>query len=450
MSRHRFQNDVISFSQGLPSGWREERIHDVAELRTSNVDKKSEDGEQPVKLCNYVDVYKNDRITADLDFMDATATKAQIERFALNVGDVVITKDSETPDDIGVPALIKESFPEFVCGYHLTILRPDPNIVFGGYLFYAIKSRLSAYQFYLAANGVTRFGLTYQGTKNVRIAFPPVPEQQQIAAFLDWKTKQIDALIARKQELLEKLKEKRLAVITQAVTKGLNPAAPMRDSGIPWLGQVPKHWEVGGFTKYVEHRADYRGKTPEKVSEGVFLVTAKNIKGGRIGYELSQEYVREDEYADIMSRGLPKIGDLLFTTEAPLGEVANIDREDIALAQRVIKFRGEKLKLNNYFAKYWMMSAPFQGHVTSLATGSTALGIKASKLFELRCVVPPLEEQQQIVDYLNAKLAEFEAMEDKIREAIDRLAEYRTALITAATTGKIDVRGVKVPQPEQP
>jgi type I restriction enzyme S subunit len=388
LSRHRFQNDAVSFFPTLPSGWREERIHDVAELRTSNVDKKSEEGEKPVRLCNYVDVYKNDRVTLALDLMEATATQAQIDRFALRVGDVVITKDSETPNDIGVPALIAETAPDLVCGYHLTILRPNEDDLSGGYLFYAMASRLSAYQFYLAANGVTRFGLTYQGTKNLRVALPSLAEQQQIAAFLDWKTGQIDVLIGRQKDLLERLKEKRIAVITQAVTQGLDPAVPMRDSGIHWLGQVPKHWEVGGFTKFVAHRADYRGKTPEKVRDGVFLVTAKNIKSGAIDYAASQEYVREDDYADIMSRGLPKLGDLLFTTEAPLGEVANVDREDIALAQRVIKFRGEPLKLNNYFAKYWMLCTPFQGHLSSLATGSTAEGIKASKLFALRCVVP--------------------------------------------------------------
>ncbi len=106
--------------------------------------------------------------------MEATATEAQIDRFGLRVGDVVVTKDSETPDDIGVPALIAETAPDLVCGYHLTILRPNQKEVAGGYLFYAVASRLSAYQFYLAANGVTRFGLTYQGTKNLCIALPQV------------------------------------------------------------------------------------------------------------------------------------------------------------------------------------------------------------------------------------------------------------------------------------
>jgi type I restriction enzyme, S subunit len=283
--------------------------------------------------------------------------------------------------------------------------------------------------------------------KNLRTGMPPLDEQEHIAAFLDWKTAQIDALIAKKQALIEKLKEKRLAVITQAVTKGLDAAASMRDSGIPWLGAVPTHWEIGGFTKYVEHRADYRGKTPEKVREGIFLVTARNIKSGLIDYELSQEYVREDQYEEVMSRGLPEVGDLLFTTEAPLGEVANIDREDIALAQRVIKFRCEPLKLDNYFAKYWMMGTPFQGHLSSLATGSTAMGIKASKLFALRIVVPPIDEQRQIVAHLDAMLRKFDAMESKVQGVIDRLIEYRTALITAAVTGQIDVRDIAIPEP---
>jgi len=103
----------------------------VVELRTSNVDKKSEDGEKAVRLCNYVDVYKNDKITMSLDFMEATATEAQIERFALQVGDIVITKDSETPDDIGVPALITETAPDLVCGYHLAILRPNAEEITG-------------------------------------------------------------------------------------------------------------------------------------------------------------------------------------------------------------------------------------------------------------------------------------------------------------------------------
>ncbi len=113
------------------------------------------------------------------------------------------------------------------------------------------------------------------------------------------------------------------------------------------------------------------------------MVTGKNIKEGKINYELSKEYVREDQYDEIMRRGKPKTGDLLFTTEAPLGEVANVDNPKIALAQRIIKMRGKEGILDSYFLKYYIMSKATQGHVQRLGTGSTALGIKASKLFML-------------------------------------------------------------------
>jgi len=360
-------------------------------------------------------------------------------------GDVVVAKITPCFEN-GKAALARELVNGAAYGTtELHVLRAGPTLD-RGFLFYVAVSdrfrKLGESEMY-GAGGQKRVPPEFN--KDFPFPVPSLPEQQQIAAFLDWKTGQIDVLRARKQELLEKFKERRVAIITQVVTRGLNPAVPLRDSGIPWIGQVPRHWEVGGFTKYVEDRADYRGKTPEKVRDGVFLVTAKNIKSGAIDYAISEEFVREDEYSKIMSRGLPRLGDLVFTTEAPLGEVANIDREDIALAQRVIKFRGEPLKLNNYFAKYWMMSAPFQAHLRSLATGSTALGIKASKLFALRCVVPPLDEQLSIVAFLDGKRTEFSRMEDAVAEAIDRLIEYRAAIITAATTGKIDVRHVEIP-----
>lgn len=129
----------------------------------------------------------------------------------------------------------------------------------------------------------------------------------------------------------------------------------MKDSGVEWIGKIPKDWEIVPLTKQLDSIVDYRGKTPEKTEEGTFLVTAKNIKDGKICYELSKEYVREADYEEIMHRGIPQIGDILFTTEAPLGQVANVDRTDIALAQRIIKFRALST-VNNYYLKYWMLN----------------------------------------------------------------------------------------------
>lgn len=447
MSRLQTQDKAVGMFPGLPEGWREERLHDVAKLRTSNVDKKSEDGEQAVRLCNYVDVYKNDKVTMALNFMEATATQVQVERFALVVGDVVITKDSETPDDIGVPALIAETAPDLVCGYHLTIVRPNPNDIVGAYLFYAIASRLSAYQFYLAANGVTRYGLTYQGTKNLRIALPSISEQRQIAAFLDWKTGQIDALIGKKKALLEKLKEKRLAVITQAVTRGLNPTAPLRDSGTPWLGMVPEHWKV--------RRLKFTAKEPLQygANEAAELDDPEWPRYIRITDIKDDGTLHEDTFRslppEVAEPYLLEDGDLLLARSgATVGKTFQYLKTwgTAAYAGYLIRFRVEPTLLSARFAYYFLRSQVYWACINASLIQATIQNFSAEKYADIKIPLPPFEEQERIVIALETHKEQLDRLEGAASQAIDRLTEYRTALITAATTGKIDVRKVKVPK----
>lgn len=169
----------------VPTHWDVRRLRTVAELRVSNVDKHVRDGERPVRLCNYVDVYKNDRIRRRMPFMNATATPDEIERFHLRHGDVLITKDSESWNDIGVPALVESTEDDIVCGYHLALLRPFPGHIAGGYLFRALQGSGVAHQLQVKANGVTRFGLTHGGIKSIWLPLPPLTEQAAIVRFLD-------------------------------------------------------------------------------------------------------------------------------------------------------------------------------------------------------------------------------------------------------------------------
>jgi type I restriction enzyme S subunit len=282
-------------------------------------------------------------------------------------------------------------------------------------------------------------GLSVERIENLSIPFPNYSEQVSIATFLDDKTKQIDTLIEKKRKLIGLLKEERQAVINHAVTKGLDPKAKMKPSGIEWLGDVPESWEVGSLTKYLESIVDYRGRTPEKIEQGIFLVTARNIKGGRIDYSLSEEYVSPEQSAMFMQRGSLKSGDILFTMEAPLGEVANVDRTEICLAQRVVKFRGLPARLDNYFGKYVIMSDGFQFQLQSNATGSTALGLKSSKLNLLKIALPPLSEQRLITRFIDNRTNQIETLIEKAERGIELLTEYRTALITDVVTGKVDV-----------
>ena len=279
---------------------------------------------------------------------------------------------------------------------------------------------------------------------NFIVSCPSLEEQQAIAVFLDRETAKIDALVAEQENLIALLKEKRQAVISHAVTKGLDPTVPMKDSGIEWLGEVPAHWQVLKLTKCITSIVDYRGKTPTKVDDGVFLLTARNIRNGSIDYEVSQEFVSEDEYEEVMRRGIPTVGDLLLTMEAPLGQVANVDRTDIAIAQRIIKLQGAANTTNNYYLKWWFMGTYSQAQLSSLATGSTALGLKASKLGQLDVCLPPSDEQRHVVMFLDTETAKLDDLTTEAHHTIDLLKERRSALISAAVTGKINVRGYLV------
>lgn len=143
----------------LPEEWRRVPLKAVCNYTVSNVDKHSFEDELPVRLCNYTDVYKNDRVSPELDLMIATASENEIERFHLEVGDVIITKDSESWDDIAIPAYVESTANDFICGYHLAFMRPDSKVLDGRFLFRCIQSRPVALQLELEATGVTRYGL---------------------------------------------------------------------------------------------------------------------------------------------------------------------------------------------------------------------------------------------------------------------------------------------------
>ncbi len=166
------------------TGWRRVPLNEVIELTLSSVDKKSKNSERTVQLCNYTDVYYNTFINANLNFMSATATENEIKKCALRSGDVVITKDSEKYDDIGVPALVRENVRDLVCGYHLAILRPRLSKINGTYLFYALSTKNAQRQFHSYSNGITRFGLRKYEIGLVEIPLPTLPEQRTIAHIL--------------------------------------------------------------------------------------------------------------------------------------------------------------------------------------------------------------------------------------------------------------------------
>lgn len=180
------------------------------------------------------------------------------------------------------------------------------------------------------------------------------------------------------------------------------------------VGMIPEDWEVASLINRCEY-ADYRGRTPRKTQRGIFLITARNVRKGFIDYDESKEYIASDEYEIIMRRGKPRVGDVLITTEAPLGNVAQVDREDVALAQRIIKYRPKGLDLSSNYLKHYLLSDRFQRSLDANASGSTAKGIKGSILHHLLIAIPPtFAEQEAIAEALGDADALIESLEQLI------------------------------------
>ena len=198
------------------------------------------------------------------------------------------------------------------------------------------------------------------------------------------------------------------------------------------VGIIPADWDNKKLIQIADY-VDYRGKTPQKTNNGVFLVTAKNIKKGFIDYETSKEFVSENKYMDIMSRGLPKLGDVMITTEAPVGNVAQIDKENIALAQRVIKYRGKENEIDNTYMKFYFLGFKFQKEILIESTGGTVQGIKGSRLHKLKVSFPKIKEQQKIAEILSTWDKAIELKEKLIEEK----KEFKRGLIQILLVGKI-------------
>jgi type I restriction enzyme S subunit len=181
------------------------------------------------------------------------------------------------------------------------------------------------------------------------------------------------------------------------------------------FGEIPVSWDIKQINEVTTY-VDYRGKTPPKVDSGILLITARNIKMGKIDYDVSREYIPSELYETVMSRGTPKLGDVLITTEAPLGNIASIDKENIALAQRVIKYRGKNGVLDNSYLKYFMLGPIFQNMLNKKSSGSTVKGIKGSILHKLNLILPPLPEQQKIAEILSTVDAKIEVIDQQITE----------------------------------
>ena len=309
------------------------------------------------------------------------------------------------------------------------------------WLKYFLDSELSKIQFELEKNGGVQDFVGLTTLRNLIILKLPLKEQTTIAHYLDTKLGEIDALIDKQQTLIEKLAEQRTAVITHAVTKGLNPAAPMKKSGVEWLGDVPAHWDVKRLkfmlSEKLKYGANESAESDDPEQPRYIRITDIDEQGNlKDDTFKSLEFEKAKDY-------LLNVNDILLARSGATVGKSYLYKENLknfaCYAGYLIRARLEQKKFNANFVNYYFQSTSYWDWIKSVNIQATIQNVSAEKYNDFLLSIPDLQEQNSITDYLDQETAKIDRLCETVNQTIGRLKEYRTALITQAVTGKIKV-----------
>lgn len=420
------------------SEWSLVKLADIADIRVSNVDKKSYPGEKSVRLCNYMDVYSHRQITNGLQFMEATANDAQIAKFKVELGDVLITKDSETPFDIGIPSVVTQSVENLVCGYHLALIKPKLNLIDPVFLSKVLASNNCAIYFSKYAAGSTRYGLSNGAIAKISVNLPSLCKQQKIATILT----SIDTAIEKTEALIEKYQQIKSGLMHDLFTRGVLPNGQLRPTReqAPELyqetkiGWIPKEWQYELLDRLANRGS---GHTPNKSKAeywngGIkWISLADSNRLDRLyisdtSYEISQQGIQNS------SAVLHPAGIVVLSRDAGIGKSA-ITTEPMAVSQHFMCWKCED-KMDNHFLYYWLQfnKRTFE----NIAMGSTILTIGLGYFKKLKIACPTELDEQKIIA---EKLTQFDQYIFRLKEELMKKQSQKLGLMQDLLTGKVPV-----------
>ena len=439
MVKYTYKNTGIEWLGEIPEHWIFTPIKKEFKVIPSNVDKKSFDTETDVKLCNYVDVYYNDFLDTTVDYMVATANDGEIKKFKLQVNDVIITKDSEDPFDIAVPALITEIQDNFLCGYHLSMIRSINKKIDGKFLFWSLKDEAIASQLFREATGVTRWAIASRHIKNSTISFPPLPEQKAIANYLDKACERIDKIIEIKQKQLEKIERYLLIKITDWTTKGIEKSETEKTNCL-WIPNIKKGWKIKPLKRMLAQKLKYGAN---ESAENENKEEPRYIRITDFGGDGN---LRNDTFKslpiDVAKPYMLQEGDVLFARSgATVGKTFIFKNYDgkACFAGYLIKANCEQTRLIPEFLYYFTKSKAYQEWKNLIFTQATIQNIGADKYQYLLMPQPKIEEQQEIVEAIEGLWNKSDNLKQNITTQITTLKSYRKSLIHECVTGKKQV-----------
>jgi type I restriction enzyme S subunit len=399
---------------------RYERLRRIADIRISNVDKKTIEGQIPVQLCNYTDVYYNERISAGMDFMQSTATPEQCNAFQLTAGDVLLTKDSETANDIGVAAVVIESAPRLLCGYHLAMIRPRPGVD-GRYLRFALAMSPVRGDMASQATGITRYGLRSGAIGNLTVPIHPLDAQRAIADYLDRETNHIDALIDQKQRLSTLVRERWEATLETEIRRldrayGNEPLKHACREVLVGIVITPSAW-------YAE--------------AGIPAIRGLNVRPGMLSL-IDLVYITPEGDA-LHAKSRLRRGDVVIvrTGQAGAAAVVPAELEGSNCIDLVIIRLGPRL--DSHYVELVLNSDWMQKHVEEFTVGTIQGHFNVAAAKNVPIPIPGRREQESVVKKLGGLRIHRDAASSVLARQLDLLREKRQALITAAVTGQIDL-----------
>lgn len=430
------------------SEWANIALSDIADIRFSNVDKKSIDGEVPVRLCNYMDVYANDYITANLEFMEASASHAEIERFKVECGDVIVTKDSETPDDIGIPAVVVNEIANLVCGYHLALIKPHREKIDSIYLAKQLGSKPIAARFAQLANGSTRYGLSSSAIASTSVPLAPLAQQRRIAEILST----LDEAIAQTEALIAKHQQIKAGLMHDLFTRGITPDGhlrPTREQAPDLykespLGWIPMEWEVERLGDILRRCGGYLQTGPfgsqlhahEYQVEGVPVVMPQDINDGLIGTEQIARI--HEERAEELARHRMRIGDIVIARRGDLSRAAAISTSEQGwvCGTGCFLLRLGQSTLRPDYAAYIYRQDFLQRQIAATAVGTTMPSLNNTVMEALLFPFCDEDEQVRIVERLKGEEQEIHALS----EVMFANRQLKHGLMHDLLTGRVRVK----------
>ena len=436
-----YKNSGVEWFGEIPNHWEVLQIGRIGNLSKCNGGTKADEVSEGVPCIRYGDLY-----TYHTCFIQQSRSYVSTERASdytsIEFGDILFAASGETIDEIGKSA-VNLIDTHACCGGDIIRLRPTANVN-SRFMGYATDSSVATIQKGRMGRGITVMHVYGDELKYLALAVPFPSEQHAIATYLERETTKIDALIAEKKRLIELLKEKRTALITRAVTKGLDPDATMKNSGVEWLGEIPKHWEMkrvaelaltlqtGPFGSQL-HAADYiTGEIP--------VINPANLISGILVPD--SERTVDEQTANRL--GIHKLlqGDILFARRGDVGRCGLVGKqqEGWLCGTGCLRMRPCSRSAESSYLLYLLSTQGVGDWLRNESVGSTMQNLNTSIIGRIPAAIPGLAEQRRISEFLDRETTKIDTLVAKVREAIDRLKELRIALISAAVTGKIDVR----------